>query len=111
MTKSCPFCAIINGEEAGRVISEDNEEFLLIQDAHPEGAIHWLASPRTHIESIEEMEEKHSAKFIRLVQFAVEQTKNQVGAYPLLENGFTIKFHFGPFESIAHAKLHILSTE
>jgi len=34
-----------------------------------------------------------------------------VADYPALGYGFTIKFHLGAYETIPHAKLHILSKE
>ena len=112
MSIDCLFCDIISGSEPDRIISEDaNQEFLLVEDAHPEGAIHWLAIPRKHVESTEAMEIEQPEQLLRLVQFAITQTKQQMEKYPILANGFTIKFHFGPYETIPHAKLHVVSTE
>lgn len=107
-----PFVHILNGAAAGNVIARDDEvEMALIQSLHPEAAIHWLAIPFEPIPSIEELEEANRERFLQLLDFAIRQTRAQVVDYPELENGFTIKFHLGSFETVPHAKLHILSAE
>lgn len=107
-----PFAAILNGEQPGKIITQDdNKRMALIECIEPEAAIHWLAVPFEYGFGTEEMEQKHQQRFLDLVDFAITQTKALVPDYPLLENGFSVKFHVGSFETIPHAKLHILSTE
>lgn len=107
-----PFSAIINGEEEGTVIAQDDEKQLaLIECLEPEAAVHWLAVPYEYGYGTEELKNEHGARFLELVDFALNQTRALVGEYPILANGFTIKFHVGAFETIPHAKLHVLSTE
>lgn len=107
-----PFSAIINGEEPGNILAQDNARRLaIIECIEPEAAIHWLAVPFEYEYGTEELERKHQQRFIDLVDYAISQTKALIPEYPLLQNGFTIKFHVGAFETVAHAKLHILSTE
>ena len=110
--KECPFCGILFGEEPGKVIArDDNKKLALVSDIHPEAAIHWLAIPFEHLDNTEEMEHNHQDRFFELTEFAIAQTKAQMEEYPILKNGFTIKYHFGGFETAPHAKLHIISTE
>lgn len=106
------FAAIIGGEEPGNVIVKDNQKKIaIIESFEPEAAVHWLAIPFEQGFGTEEMERENKERFLELVDFAITQTKRLAAEYPILENGFTIKFHIGSFETITHAKLHILSAE
>ncbi len=107
-----PFTAIINGDSPGKVVAkDDSKQFALIECIEPEAAVHWLAVPYEYGFGTEEMEQKHKERFLELVDFAITQTKELAADYPVLENGFSVKFHVGSFETVPHAKLHILSTE
>jgi histidine triad (HIT) family protein len=111
-TNDCIFCGILNGQEPGNVIHRDDvREFALIENIHPEGAIHWLAVPFEHFDSVETLSQTNRERLLQLVDFAMTQTKAQTTDFPELVNGFTIKLHCGPFGTLSHAKLHILSTE
>lgn len=106
------FVSILNGEEPGTIIARDViKRFAIIECLHPEAAVHWLAIPYEPIPSIEELERNNRERFLDLIDFAVSAARSRVDAYPELELGFTIKFHFGSFETVPHAKLHILSCE
>ncbi len=108
----CPFCAILSGEEPGNFIARDDEkQFALLESIHPEGAVHWMALPFEHIESTEALQKVDPERFIDLVKFAIKETKAHRGDYPYLTQGYTIKMHFGSYETIPHAKLHVLSVE
>ncbi|NJN53507.1 MAG: hypothetical protein HC804_01400 [Anaerolineae bacterium] len=107
-----PFVAILAGAESGEILARDDEKrFALVKSLHPEGAIHWLAIPYEPIASIEELEKTDRARFLELVEFAISQTQMLAEKYPLLGRGFTIKFHIGEYETVPHAKLHVLSVE
>lgn len=112
MSDQSPFTAIIEGKEPGNIIARNDEKrFAIIECIEPEAAVHWLVVPFEFGQNTEEMEKLDQERFMDLVSFAVNETKNQMEAYPLLQNGFTVKFHVGAFETIPHAKLHILSAE
>ena len=107
-----PFAAIIKGELPGTIIAQDDsKQFALIECIEPEAAVHWLAVPYEYGFGTEEMEQKHQQRFLELVDYAIAQTRELMVDYPVLENGFSVKFHVGSFETVPHAKLHILSTE
>lgn len=111
-TTSCPFCAILRGDEPGKVIARDDKQrFALIQSTHPEATIHWMAVPYEHVAGTEVMEHEDSARFLALVDFALTQAKSAGEEYPALRQGFSLKVHFGSFETVPHAKLHVLSKE
>jgi histidine triad (HIT) family protein len=108
----CPFCEILRGEAPGDVIARDDEKgFALIRSIHPESVIHWLAVPIEHIESTEVMESGDGKRFLDLFEFAVTQAKAHREERPELYRGFSIKMHFGSFETVPHAKLHVLAAE
>lgn len=107
-----PFADIINGKQPGKIIVQDNDKRLaLIECIEPEAAIHWLAVPFEYGFGTEELEQRNQQRFLDLVDFAIVQTKALTPDFPLLENGFSVKFHIGSYETVPHAKLHILSTE
>lgn len=107
-----PFSAIIQGSEYGRIIAQDDQKkFALIESKEPEAAIHWLAIPYEDSYGTEEMRLLNSERFLELIDYALAETKSLTTEYPILGNGFTVKFHVGAFETIPHAKLHILSVE
>lgn len=110
--QGCPFCGILRGEEPGTIIAQDSTKgFAIIQSIHPESVVHWLAVPFEHLESTEEFEQEHEKRFVDLFEWAVATTKKKVADVPYLEKGFTLKTHFGSFETIAHPKIHILAME
>ncbi len=108
----CPFCGILNGSEPGKVIARDDDKgFALIQSIHPEAIIHWMAVPVEHVHSTEMFQHEEPARFLDLVDFAMTQAKCAIADYPQLQSGFSLKIHVGAFETVPHAKLHILSVE
>lgn len=110
--QDCLFCAILHGNEPAKVVYKDKAARLaLIESLYPEGAIHWLAIPFEHVPSVEALAQDNAPRFQDLMEFALNATKKLAANYPDLRNGFTIKMHIGPFETVSHAKLHILSVE
>lgn len=110
--EACLFCKIVNGDEPAKLIYKDEiNQLALIESLHPEGAIHWLAVPYEHVDSVEMLAQNNATRFHGLMSFALAATKQQADKFPDLRNGFTVKMHIGPFETVPHAKLHILSVE
>jgi histidine triad (HIT) family protein len=108
----CPFCGILNGAEPGKIIVRDEKnKFALIQSIHPGSVVHWLAVPYEHVESTEEMEHNDRERFLGLVDFAITQARIAAAKEPDLMRGFTLKMHFGSFETVPHAKLHVVAVE
>lgn len=109
---TCPFCGILDGSEPGTVIARDDErQFAIIRSIHPESVVHWLAVPFEHMESTEHYEEANAERFILLFEWAVTQAKQLMEVEPYLARGFTLKTHFGSFETVPHPKIHILAVE
>jgi histidine triad (HIT) family protein len=109
---TCPFCAILRGEGPGKVLVRDEvRQFALIENVHPEGAVHWLVVPFEHVGSTQELEQLNRNRFLAMVEFGLAQAKSRQPDYPLLQKGYTVKFHCGAYETVPHAKLHIMSVE
>ena len=108
----CPFFDILNGHAPGNIIARDEKRgFALIQSIHPESVVHWLAIPLEHVPGTEVLEQDDGRRFLELFEFAFKQVKELREEIPQLYQGFTIKIHFGSYESVPHAKLHVLGTE
>ena len=107
-----PFTAVLNGDMPGTIIARDDaQRFALIASLEPEAAVHWLAIPYESGYSTEEMKHEQGDRFLALLEYALPETKSRVEENPELANGFTIKFHCGAYETVPHAKFHILSIE
>ncbi len=108
----CPFCSILRGEAPGIIIARDDEKgFALIRSIHPESVVHWLAIPTTHVDSTEVMEQLDGRGLLDLLEYAIREVRSRVDDVPQFAPGFTVKMHFGSYESIPHAKLHVLAAE
>ncbi len=107
-----PFTLILDGSEPGELIARDDEkQFALIASLEPEAAIHWIALPFDGGYSTEQMESEDNERFRALIDWTIRQAKANIESYPELAKGFTIKMHFGAYETVPHAKLHVLSSE
>jgi len=105
-------CGILDGNEPGTIIARDDEKRMaLIQSLHPESTVHWLAVPYEHIGSTRQFEAMYGTRFLELVEFAVDNAQAMMVDEPALQQGFTLKIHFGSFETIEHPKLHVLAME
>ena len=103
-----PFASIINGDLPGKIITQDDiRKFALIEALEPEAAVHWLAVPYEYGFGTEELEQKNQQRFLDLVDFAITQTKALTVDFPVLENGFSVKFHVGSFETIRKIRYSI----
>lgn len=108
----CTFCQILSGEKPGVIIARDETRRLaIIENIHPEGAVHWLALPYEHFDSTEALQRHSQERFLELLSFAIDQTRRYTPDYPALRPGFSLKLHMGNYESMPHPKLHILSVE
>ncbi len=107
-----PFVGILRGEEPGTVIArDDDKQFALIASMEPEAAVHWLAMPYEAGLSTEQLQAEDRERFLDLVEWTIAETQAHLAEHPEFANGFTIKMHFGAYETVPHAKLHVLSVE
>lgn len=107
--ESTLFTQILNGEEPGVVLLRDDDaRIAIIQNMFPEAALHWLVVPYEPIPSIEALAPE---RLLELIAFAIRRTPDLMPDFPDLQRGFSIKFHVGAYQTVPHAKLHVLGTE
>ncbi len=56
----CIFCKILSGEIPSKKLYEDDDVFAF-EDINPVAPVHFIVIPREHIETIDDMEEKHQS--------------------------------------------------
>jgi len=101
----CIFCKIIKKEIPAEIVFED-ELVMAFPDIHPFAPVHILIIPKEHIESIEDLENKHEKLAGRLVMTAkklAEKTGISSNGYKLL---FRVKNHGG--QEVPHIHLHLI---
>ncbi len=54
----CVFCKIVNRELPAKIVYED-EKIMAFHDINPQAPIHILIIPKEHIETVNDLEEKH----------------------------------------------------
>jgi len=55
---NCLFCRIIKGEIPSKKVYED-EDLLVFHDIAPKAPLHLLVIPKEHIESMQDLEDRH----------------------------------------------------
>lgn len=107
-----PFMDIVRGLAPGVVIARDDTlGFAIIKSLEQEAAVHWLAFPYEIFANLDEMRAVAPDRFLQLFEFVQREVERLRPHYDHLEHGYTIKIHCGAYETIAQAKLHILSKE
>lgn len=100
----CLFCSIINGEIPSSKVYED-EYCFAFRDINPQAPVHILVVPKTHIESVDEINCENSACVARIFE-AFPKIAKAVG----LENGYRVISNCGEdaCQSVKHLHFHIL---
>ena len=101
----CLFCKIANHEKKTDVVYE-NEEFIVINDIHPQAPIHLLIIPKKHIETINHLEEVDKEMAARILFLA----KDLAGKKGIAEQGYRLTFNVGRGggQIIDHVHLHLM---
>ncbi len=105
MSASCIFCRIAAGEIPSRRVYED-EHLVAIRDIQPAAPVHVLVIPREHLESINDLEERHTELAGRLL-LAVKRVAEQEG---VAERGYRTVVNTGTEggQTVPHLHLHVL---
>lgn len=86
--KDCIFCKIINKEIPSSVVYED-EEVIAFNDINPAAPVHVLIVPKTHIESLREIDETN-AGILADIHLAANKIAGKLeklhGGYRLINN-------------------------
>lgn len=102
---SCVFCMIINGEIPSKKIYED-DKILIFHDIQPEAPHHFLAIPKEHIPSANDIKEEHSA-ILGHIFAKIADVAKELG---IAEEGYRIVNNCGTHgcQSVPHLHFHVL---
>jgi histidine triad (HIT) family protein len=100
----CLFCKIVAGEIPADVVYED-EQMMVFKDIAPKAAVHLLAVPRLHIESLDGLKESHDALIAYMMRKLSDIAKQQG-----LDTGFRAIINTGPGggQVVFHLHIHLL---
>lgn len=103
----CLFCAIINGDIPSTKVYED-ENVLAFKDINPNAPVHVLVVPKTHIDSVDCVDETN-IDAISKVMSAIPK----VAKICSLENGYRVITNVGEDggQTVKHIHFHILGGE
>ncbi len=101
----CLFCKIAAGEIPSDIVFEDHE-FLAFRDIHPEAPTHILIIPKTHIASVNLLDEDNAA----LVSKAFLILKNIAKEEGISESGYRIVTNVlgDGGQTVDHLHFHLL---
>ena len=66
----CVFCKIVKGEIPSRKLYED-DDLLGFEDINPAAPVHFLVIPKEHIETLDDVEERHKEMLGKMMLVAV----------------------------------------
>lgn len=103
----CLFCGIIKGEIPSNKVYED-ENVYAFKDINPNAKVHVLVVPKTHIDSIDAVNEENLPS-VTAVMAAIPKIAKSLG----LENGYRVITNVGEDggQSVKHLHFHILGGE
>lgn len=100
----CIFCNIINKNSPADIVYED-EDFVVFKDIKPSAPTHLLLLPKTHIVSVNHLEEKHKELIADLFFLAKKIAKEQG-----VDDGYRLFFNVGrkSGQIVNHLHLHLI---
>lgn len=104
MSRECPFCGIIRGEQESEKVYED-EDVLAILDIRPSTPGHTLVIPKKHKQNINQLSEADMASLFSAVDKVVEK----IGS-ALSPDGFNVGWNQGEAagQAVPHIHIHVL---
>ena len=102
---NCIFCKIINGEIPSSKVYED-EYCLAFKDLNPAAPVHVLVVPKTHIESLDCVNEEN-IDIVSKVVSAIPAVAKAAG----VQNGYRVITNIGEdgCQSVKHIHFHLMS--
>ena len=100
----CLFCKIIAGEIPSKKVYEDDDMYAFY-DINPQAPIHILVIPKTHIPSIDGIQEENAAVVAKIFT-KIPMIAKQAG----ITNGYRVISNCGDdaCQSVKHLHFHIL---
>lgn len=102
----CIFCKIANGEIDSEIVYED-DDIAVFKDTQPQAPIHYLAVPKEHISSANEIDEENSHLVARIFEVIGKIAKDEGFA----DDGYRIVNNCGEDggQTVDHIHYHILA--
>ena len=101
----CIFCKIIKGEATAKFIYKD-EEMVAFHDIRPSAPVHVLIVPVEHIETLNDMEERH----VNLMGKMISRAKEIAKSLGISESGYKVFINVGRGggQIIFHLHVHVM---
>ncbi len=105
MSSDCIFCRIIKGDSPARFVYKDND-LVAFQNIRPSAPVHVLIVPVEHIESINTLEERHSAVISKMMLRAKEIAE-ELG---IKKSGYKLVINVGRGggQEVFHLHIHLI---
>lgn len=99
------FCKIIKGELKADIVCQD-EDFLVINDIHPQAPVHLLIIPKKHFKAIHDFTEA-DALLLGKALLVAEKVAKQLGIH---EKGYRLIINEGEHggKLVPHFHIHLL---
>ena len=104
---SCIFCEIIAGRQPADVVHED-DDILVFKDINPTAPVHVLLVPRTHIATVNDVDEAQHTHLMGRLFVVARQLAVQWG---IVEQGYrlTVNVGRGGGQIVDHVHMHLVS--
>lgn len=101
----CLFCKMVSGEIKPDVVFED-DDVLAFRDVNPQAPMHVLVIPKTHIATVNELDE-NNAGVISQIYLVARKLAQDSG---VAEDGYRLVMNCnaGAGQSVFHIHLHVL---
>ena len=105
MTEDCIFCNIASKTIGADIVAED-ADLMVVQDILPKAPVHLLVIPKTHIASVNELDDAHVDIAGKMILIARDQARS----HGIAESGYKLIFNTGPDggQTVKHLHLHLL---
>lgn len=105
MPTDCLFCKIASGDAPADIVRE-SEDWVAFRDINPQAPTHVLIVPRTHIATLNDLDEETASRLGELFLAAAEIAADEGVA----EEGYrtVINCNAGAGQSVFHLHLHLL---
>ncbi len=102
---SCLFCKIIAGTIPAKTVYED-DRCIAIRDINPQAPTHVLVIPRTHVATINDLEEQHEALAGHLLRVGAKVARDEV----IDQRGYRLVFNTNgdAGQTVFHIHLHVV---
>jgi histidine triad (HIT) family protein len=98
----CPFCQIIQGEKPEEIVYE-GQHVIVFKDHEPRAPIHLLIVSKAHIPSFSELDD------LELILVFCQTAQQLIRELELDKIGYTLGFHGGGHESVAHLHAQLIA--